>query len=90
MERNPVSLMDSVDALDLMKRSREKLSLYANSPRDREFLAKLWEQVLRHERALSRKIDASFATVDSDIAPEPKKELTVKPEKRKLPNWRKS
>ena len=50
--RNPVGLMDSVEALDLIVQSLKLLR--DDKPADPGFLDRLREQKLRHRRALKR------------------------------------
>lgn len=49
-KRNPVVFMDSVDALDLLVESLRLLRLKLEAPPD--FLDRLREQILRHQRSL--------------------------------------
>lgn len=83
-ERNPVSLMDSVNAMDLLDYSYYRLKLLGDSPKR---LAEIKEQERRHRWALRNHIDGGFERDDSE-EPEAKKELTQKSQKAKVPNRR--
>ena len=69
-ERNPVALMDSVNALDIMDYAYRRLKAIDESPKR---LAEIKEQARRHKWALRKHIDGSFERTDE---PEPKKKLT--------------
>lgn len=79
-ERNPVALMDSVNAMDIMEYSHRKLSQAGENPKR---LAEIKEQERRHRWALRKHIDGGFEREDTEEI-EPKKKLTRKTRKGKV------
>jgi hypothetical protein len=70
-EKNPVSLMNSVNALDIMEYCYSRMKyIIKESPKR---LAEIKEQIRRHRWELRKHIDGSFERTDQ---PEPKKKLT--------------
>lgn len=84
-DRNPVAIMDSVDAMDRLNYAHYRLKLLGDSPRR---LAEIKECELKHKWALRKYLDASFDREDAP-EPEPKKKLTAKKQSVKL-NTRRS
>lgn len=80
-ERNPVALMDSVNAMDIMEYSHRKLKAVGEHPKR---LAEIKEQERRHRWALRKHIDGGFEREDAEEI-EPKKKLTRGLKKTKLP-----
>jgi hypothetical protein len=56
-EKNPVPLMDSVNAMDIMEYSHQRLKQTGENPKR---LAEIKEQERRHRWALRKHIDGSF------------------------------
>ena len=70
-EKNPVSLMNSVNALDIMDYCYGRMKhIIKESPKR---LAEIKEQIRRHRWELRKHIDGNFERTD---LPEPKKKLT--------------